>query len=38
VDRAIARMEAGTYGRDDTTGEPIALERLEAMPWTTRAG
>jgi DnaK suppressor protein len=35
VERAIARMEAGTYGLDERTGAPIALERLEAMPWTS---
>lgn len=32
VDEALARMDAGTYGHDETTGEPIPLERLEANP------
>lgn len=32
VDEALARIDAGTYGHDETTGEPIPLERLEANP------
>lgn len=32
VNDALARMEAGTYGTDETTGEPIPVERLEANP------
>lgn len=33
VDRALAKLEDGTYGRCDVCGEPIADERLEALPW-----
>jgi DnaK suppressor protein len=33
VERALAKVEAGTYGRSEATGEPIPRERLEAMPW-----
>jgi RNA polymerase-binding transcription factor DksA len=33
IDDAIARMDAGTYGRCDTCGGPIPLERLEVMPY-----
>jgi DnaK suppressor protein len=36
VDRAIAKMEAGTYGTSEDTGTPIPLERLEALPWARR--
>jgi DnaK suppressor protein len=33
VERALAKIEAGTYGRSEATGEPIPRERLEAIPW-----
>jgi RNA polymerase-binding transcription factor DksA len=29
---ALERIDAGTYGVDETTGEPIAPERLAAFP------
>lgn len=32
VDRALERLDQGTYGRCDACGEPIADERLEALP------
>jgi DnaK suppressor protein len=32
VDEALARIDEGTYGHDETTGEPIPVERLEANP------
>ncbi|GMU74056.1 MAG: hypothetical protein AMXMBFR44_2550 [Candidatus Campbellbacteria bacterium] len=32
VTAALARMEEGTYGMDEKTGEPIPVERLEANP------
>ncbi len=32
VERAEARLEAGTYGFSTTSGEPIPDERLEAQP------
>ncbi|SDT49071.1 transcriptional regulator, TraR/DksA family [Paenibacillaceae bacterium GAS479] len=34
VNRALTLMEEGTYGLDAETGEPIAYERLEAIPST----
>ncbi len=34
VDAAIARIDAGVYGRCDECGEPIALERLRILPYT----
>jgi DnaK suppressor protein len=33
VDHALARFEDGTYGTCERCGEPIAVERLEAIPW-----
>ena len=32
VDRALQKIEQGTYGLSDKSGEPIARERLEAVP------
>lgn len=32
IDRALARIEAGTYGRSVLSGQPIPDERLEADP------
>ena len=33
IDAALARLDAGTYGRCTSCGKPIAPERLEALPW-----
>jgi DnaK suppressor protein len=35
VDAALARLDAGTYGRCEACGEPIADERLAAEPTTS---
>ena len=35
VERALARVEAGTYGICETCGQHIAAERLEASPAVT---
>ena len=32
VDNALAKIDAGTYGRCEQCGEPIGAARLEAMP------
>ena len=32
IEAALQRLDAGTYGIDEVTGEPIARERLEALP------
>jgi len=33
VDNALRRMEEGTYGVSQISGEPISFERLRAVPW-----
>jgi DnaK suppressor protein len=35
IDAALARIEEGTYGYCEETGEPISLKRLEARPIAT---
>lgn len=35
INDALKRIEDGTYGYCEETGEPIGLERLEARPVTT---
>ncbi len=32
VDRALKKIEEGTYGLSDSSGKPIPRERLEAVP------
>jgi RNA polymerase-binding transcription factor DksA len=34
VERALAKLDDGTYGRCEVCGQPIAEPRLEAMPAT----
>jgi DnaK suppressor protein len=33
IERALEKLDRGTYGRCDRCGEPIGEERLEALPW-----
>jgi len=35
IDAAIARLDDGTYGYCEETGEPISLRRLDARPIAT---
>ena len=35
IDEALARIDDGTYGYCEETGEPISLRRLEARPIAT---
>lgn len=35
IDSALRRIDEGTYGYCDETGEPIGLKRLEARPTAT---
>ena len=36
VERALAKLDAGSYGVSEDSGAPIPLERLEAVPWARR--
>ena len=33
VERAITKMDLGTYGVCERCGNPISVERLDALPW-----
>ena len=33
AERALSKMEAGSYGTCERCGKPITPERLEALPW-----
>ncbi|MDE3045418.1 MAG: TraR/DksA family transcriptional regulator [Verrucomicrobiota bacterium] len=35
IDRALEKIEDGTYGTCDLSGEEIPLKRLEAIPYAT---
>ena len=35
VERALVKLDEGTYGVCDSCGDPIPHERLEAIPWAT---
>ncbi|HEY4142970.1 MAG TPA: RNA polymerase-binding protein DksA [Pseudolabrys sp.] len=35
IDEALSRIDDGTYGYCEETGEPISLRRLEARPIAT---
>jgi DnaK suppressor protein len=35
IDAAISRLDDGTYGYCEETGEPISLKRLDARPIAT---
>ena len=35
IDRALGRIEDGTYGVSELSGKPIPKERLEAVPYAT---
>jgi DnaK suppressor protein len=36
VERALAKLDEGTYGTCDVCGEPIGDDRLEAISWAVR--
>jgi DnaK suppressor protein len=36
VELALKKLEGGTYGVSEKSGEPIPLERLDALPWARR--
>jgi DnaK suppressor protein len=33
IERALAKIDAGTFGVSELSGEPIDYARLEAVPW-----
>ena len=35
IERALQRIEEGTYGTSEVSGRPIPIERLEAVPYAT---
>ena len=35
IDRALQRIEEGTYGISEVSGKPIPIDRLEAVPYAT---
>ncbi len=35
VNRALERIQQGTYGLSEVSGKPIPIERLEALPYAT---
>ncbi|WP_194848247.1 TraR/DksA family transcriptional regulator [Candidatus Neptunochlamydia vexilliferae] len=35
IDRALEKIEEGTYGKCDVSGEEIPIKRLEAIPYAT---
>jgi DnaK suppressor protein len=36
VERALKRIDQGTYGKCTNCGQPIPEKRLEALPWASR--
>lgn len=36
IERALKRVDEGTYGRSIVSGEPIPDARLEVVPWAER--
>jgi DnaK suppressor protein len=36
VERALKKLEDGSYGFSEDSGAPIPLERLEVLPWARR--
>jgi DnaK suppressor protein len=35
VERALAKLDEGSYGTCDVCGDPVGEGRLEALPWAT---
>jgi DnaK suppressor protein len=36
IERALVKLDEGSYGTCDVCGDPIAAERLAAIPWAVR--
>jgi RNA polymerase-binding transcription factor len=37
IERALVKLDSGTYGVDEESGEPIGFARLSAIPWARHA-
>jgi DnaK suppressor protein len=37
IERALSKLQAGTYGVDEESGEPIGYARLSVIPWARQA-
>ncbi len=37
IDRALAKIDLGTYGVSEKSGAPIPYDRLRAVPWARQA-
>jgi len=35
IERALDRLQDGSYGLSEASGEPLGYDRLEAVPWAT---
>jgi DnaK suppressor protein len=35
IERALHRLDQGSYGISEVSGQPIPLERLKVLPWAT---
>jgi RNA polymerase-binding protein DksA len=38
IDHALSLIETGRYGFCEVCGKPIAMKRLDALPWTVFCG
>ena len=36
VERALKKLDDGSYGVSEDSGAPIPVERLDALPWARR--
>jgi DnaK suppressor protein len=36
IEAALRRIEDGTFGKSEDSGEPIGYDRLKALPWARR--
>ncbi len=35
IEKALERIDNGTFGMSEVSGKPIPIERLQALPWAT---
>lgn len=36
IEHALGKLDSGTYGLSEESGDPIPVERLRALPWARR--